>query len=170
MPDPPKWGWNDDHPMVMVTWQDAVDYGRWAFGDDQKIFLPTEAEYERAMQGPDESLFPWGNVWDPQGAINSIRPNRFTSTQPVGIRAQNAFALFDIAGNVWEWCVDWYDPKYYKTAPASDPTGPDKETSSRVIRGGGWDVTNQKFFRSDFRGKAIPTDRFHNTGFRCAAG
>jgi formylglycine-generating enzyme len=169
MPRAPKWGWIDDHPMVMVTWQDAVDYGHWAFGDDRRTWLPTEAQYERAMQGPDADTFPWGGKFVADAVVASVRPIRSKGTAQAGSRPPNGFGLLDIGGNVWEWCADWYDSGYYRDAPRVAPAGPD-EGRLRAVRGGAWDTSNAKMFRTDFRGKADPESRSANTGFRCAAG
>lgn len=166
MPPEPKWGWVDDHPIVSVSWQDARDYSRWAFGDDRRVYLPRELQYERAMQGPMELEYPWGSDFYTDECINSIKPNHPTGTAPVGTRAANGWGLYDIAGNVWEWCADWYDAEFYRKPDGAEPA----PGRMRVIRGGAWDTRNSKMFRTDYRGKSDPAARTPNTGFRCAAG
>ncbi len=169
MPPPPAWGWVDDHPMVLISWQDAVDYGRWAFSDNQRLFLPTEAQYERAMQGPDGLEYAWGRLFNAESSVNSVRPNHLSGTQSIGLYAENGFGLLDIAGNVWEWCLDRYDADYYRGSPAGNPVGA-VSGRQRVRRGGAWNSGNMRMFRTDFRSKADPEIPSPDTGFRCAAG
>jgi len=87
--------------------------------------------------------------------------------QPVGQLRPNAFGLFDMHGNVWEWCVDWYAPDYYTKSPVEDPTGPDSG-SSRVLRGGSWLNDDADLFRCAFGLDRPPADRYHDRGFRVA--
>jgi len=169
MPPPPKWGWHDDHPMVMVPWQDAQAYGQWAFGNSGASFLPTESQYERAMQGPVPHPFPWGDEFKPDETVGSVGSKRLSSTQSVGLHAANGYGLFDIGGDVWEWCSDWYDQNYYKKDAITNPIGP-ATGKMRVIRGGAWDSRDAKMFRVDFRGKSDPSAQAPNIGFRCATG
>jgi len=166
MPEPPKWGWQGDQPMVFVSWQDAVDYGRWAFGNAKQTYLPSEAQYERAMQGPEAKLFPWGDDFNGGECVNSVKPNKPVGTTAVGTRSPNGYGLFDMAGNVWEWCEDWYDAAIYKRPAGSAPA----IGRQRSIRGGAWDVKDPKVFRTDYRGKADPENATSNIGFRCASG
>jgi len=132
MPPAPKSGWKDDHPMVMVTWTDASAYAKWA-----GMSLPTEAQWEKAARGTEGRIYPWGNTWDAEKCNNYESGAK--QTKPVGSYTSGAspYGCMDMAGNVWEWCSDWYDRDYYKSGPSRNPTGP-KDGSCRVLRGGGW--------------------------------
>ena len=166
MPPPPKWGWIDDHPMVLISWRDAADYGTWAFGSNSRTFLPTEVQYERAMQGPAGTEYPWGENFFTDECINSIRPNHPIGTVSVGSKSPNGWGLYDMAGNVWEWCADWYDADAFRRLEGREA----QAGKQRSVRGGAWDTRNSKMFRTDFRSKADPANQTPNTGFRCAAG
>lgn len=148
-----------NHPVANVSWEDAMAYAKWT-----KKRLPTEAEWERACRGLAEgSTYPWG---DSKPAKDLARYNAVDGPAPVGQCKANYFGLADIAGNVWEWCSDWYEKDYYETAPASNPHGP--ETGRyRVIRGGSWaDV--EKYLTCAYRSWARSAERSPNIGFRCA--
>jgi formylglycine-generating enzyme required for sulfatase activity len=132
--------------MVNVTWNDAAAYCKWVGGR-----LPTEAEWEYAARGGlSEKPFPWGNdaptlkPGSPNGArftpfgqpLWALRRTEWTpGTVPVACFGANGFGLYDMAGNVWEWCSDWFAP--YQARPLTDPKGPPSGTL-RVARGGGW--------------------------------
>ena len=130
-------------PIVGVTWYEAVAYCRWltaTLNDGCLYRLPTEAEWERAARGPDGWRYPWGNDWG-EGQANSKELN-LERTTAVGIFPQgiSAEGVLDLAGNVWEWCSDWFDEKAYsrrgsKVTP--NPAGA-KSGDYRVLRGGSW--------------------------------
>ncbi|MBM3496659.1 MAG: hypothetical protein FJX72_20420, partial [Armatimonadetes bacterium] len=134
MPDAPSWGWKNDHPIVNVSWHDAKAYAAWA-----GVQLPTEAQWEKAARGTDGREYPWGSTFDSSKAVCSVRPRDENSTAPVGSIPAGAspYGCLDMAGNVWEWCADWYDGGYYRKAPNRNPTGPASGTL-RVLRGGSW--------------------------------
>jgi formylglycine-generating enzyme required for sulfatase activity len=164
MPDAPKWGWKDDHPMVYVTWKEAVKYCDWAGAQ-----LPTEAQWEKAARGEDGRRYPWGDTWDAEVArASKIKPGSAGSTAPAGSFPKGAspYGVLDMAGNVFQWCSDWYDPEYYQRSPQKNPTGPETGME-RVIRGGGWNIHIPNYLRTTMRFRYEPDIAGHNGGFRC---
>ncbi len=207
MPDPPPWVLEPQQPMVNVTWADADAYARWA-----GVSLPTEAQWERAARGGDDRIYPWGAEWPPPARSGNLvditlkakhpgypvidgYSDGYAYTAPVGSFAPNPFGLFDLAGNVWEWCADWYRADYYGQAPSADPPGPGEAQATevyvwqrraatsgntpsmslvavkvkpRVIRGGGWNHGQQQELRVFHRGFHDPSGtNMHYIGFRC---
>ena len=112
-------------------------------------------------------LFPWGDDIGKQGWHVWFSDNSDSKTHPVGQKNPNAWGLYEMLGNVWEWCADWYDGKYYASSPAADPPGASK-ASCRVVRGGGWN-DNSGGCRPADRFGYTPEDRSSNLGFRVAA-
>jgi len=163
MPEPPIWGWQDTHPIVNVSYEDATAYAAWV-----GMELPTEAEWEKAARGAEGLIYPWGNDWDASKCCNSSGKNKPKGTVPVGSypEGNNKYGVFDLAGNVWEWCADWYAANYYKNAPTLNPIGPERGTF-HVLRGGSWCDSGSRFFRSGCRFMAIPDRGNDCFGFRC---
>jgi iron(II)-dependent oxidoreductase len=149
----------DDVPVVDVSWEDAAAYAHWT-----SKRLPTEAEWERACRGLAEGYkYPWGDE-EP-----SHRHARFDSVEgPSAVCAfrWNYFGLCDMAGNVWEWCSDWYEKDYYGHAPERNPLGPETGLY-RLLRGGSW-ADEAKYLTCANRSWARPAERSPNIGFRCA--
>ena len=161
LPPNPRWdpsysAGKPDHPVVNVTWADATKYAEW-IGKR----LPTEAEWEKAARGGlDGCDYPWGNEIDP-----SLANYDAAGTCPVGTFRSNAFGIYEIVGNVWEWCADWYAPDAYGSSPRESPRGPATGVD-KVLRGGSIDGTSYAL-RISYRHWMHPARRSSDIGFRC---
>ena len=163
----------DNHPVLQVSWNDANEFCRWLSTKDGVTYrLPTEAEWEFACRAGTTTPFHFGSILNgKQANCDGNYPYDTTSkgpylkrTTPVGSFAANSFGLYDMHGNAFEWCADWFDEDYYKNSPVDDPRGP-STGSYRVFRGGGW-FSYARFCRSAFRLGYAPGDRFYGLGFR----
>ena len=173
----------DDHPVVNVTWNDAQAMSRWlSEKEGVKYRLPTEAEWEYAARagtrthfysGNDvQSLLKVANLFDQDAGKYWLKWQRYTLdghdgfafTAAVGSFAPNAFGVYDMHGNVWEWCADWYAEDYYARSPVNDPAGP-ASGNVRVRRGGSWH-TWPFYMRSSYRNWNSPSTRYTLVGFR----
>jgi formylglycine-generating enzyme required for sulfatase activity len=165
-----------DHPVVHVSWTDAM-----AFCDWSGTRLPTEAEWECAARGGRAAApFPWGHDREPGGLhrmnvfqgrfpAENTGADGFVGTCPVGSFPPNGFGLYEMTGNVWEWCSDRFDSAYYARSPRSSPPGPD-EGDRRVMRGGSY-LCHESYcrrYRVDARSSSTPDSTTGNIGFRVA--
>jgi formylglycine-generating enzyme required for sulfatase activity len=156
-----------DHPVVNVTWNDAVAFCEWLSRKEGKTYrLPTEAEWEYACRAGSTTKWCFGDTESQLGDYAWFRSNSENVTHPVGGKRPNAWGLQDMHGNVWEWCADWYENDYYGSSPPDDPNGPSSGTY-RVLRRGSWG-DNARYARSSGRDRSHPDDRDLNLGFRAA--
>jgi formylglycine-generating enzyme required for sulfatase activity len=164
-------------PVERVSWEEATEFCRKLSQREGKPYrLPTEAEWEYACRAGTTTAFHFGNVLNGENAnMNGMDPNGTTTKgaylarpAPVGSYGENAFGLYDMHGNVWEWCSDRYASDYYFTSAASGPapTGP-SEGSYRVLRGGSWIIVAASCRSADRDGN-VPSLRENNLGFRLA--
>ena len=167
----------DDHPVVCVSWNDAQAFCQWLSIKEGKAYrLPTEAEWEYACRAGTTTPFYFGDKLNGDNAnCNGDFPYGTTTkgaylkcTTPVGSYKPNAFGLYDMHGNVWQWCSDWWGKDFYSASKVDDPQGPDAGTF-RVLRGGGWYFVPATFCRSASRFPYGPTCRGSETGFRVVA-
>jgi formylglycine-generating enzyme len=162
----PGFDQTDDHPVVQVSYSDAVAFCGW-MGKmcGLAIRLPTEAEWEYACRAGSKTRFSFGDSAADLGGYAWHEANSGSKTHPVGTKKPNAFGLYDMHGNVWEWCSNWYGS--YANAVNEGPTAP-APGALRVLRGGSW-FNGPLFCRSAYRYALAPGSRLLNGGFRVAA-
>jgi formylglycine-generating enzyme required for sulfatase activity len=164
----PGFAQTDAHPVVNVTWNDAVACCEWLSKKESVVYrLPTEAEWEYACRAGTTSVYPEGNDPTSLAKFGNVKGSGdgYENTAPAGSFLPNAWGLYDMHGNVWEWCSDGYDENYYKVSPRDDPPGA-AGASARVSRGGSWSTFPR--CRAASRRAKSPSDQDTFLGFRVA--
>jgi formylglycine-generating enzyme required for sulfatase activity len=164
-----------DHPAVHVSWNDALAYAEWAGKR-----LPTEAEYEYAARGGlEQETYPWGeelepegehrcNIWQGDFPRTNTEADGFVGTAPVRSFKPNEYGLFNMSGNVWEWCWDWFSPDFHIKGPRENPAGP-SSGMAKVMKGGSY-LCHDSYcnrYRVSARTGNTPDSGTGNMGFRC---
>lgn len=163
MREPEYWGdrrYNQpNQPVVGVSWKDAQKYAAWA-----GLSLPSEAQWEYACRAGATTRYYTGDTENDLDRAGWYDQNSGGTLHPVGAKEPNAFGLYDMHGNVFEWCGDWYESDYYAQSPKENPAGPESG-SYRVLRGGSWG-RGARDCRSAYRYYWLPADRGTYAGFR----
>jgi len=167
-----------DHPVIHVSHNDALAFCRWS-----AVRLPSEAEWEYAARGGlVQKRYAWGdelcpggehrcNIWQGTFPTHNTLADGFLGTAPVDAYRPNGYGLHNVAGNVWEWCADWFSPTWHRSAPRRDPAGP-PAGEARVMRGGSY-LCHRSYcnrYRVAARSSNTPDSSTGNLGFRCASG
>jgi len=163
---------SDDLPVENISWTDATDFCDKLSALEKGQLggavyrLPTEAEWEYACRGGSTTRYSFGDDAARLGEFAWYDGNSGRKTHLVGRKRPNTWNLYDMQGNVWEWCQDWYDKDYYGHSLGADPRGP-AQAASRVRRGGSWDC-GPRLARSAYRRRGAPGSRHNDLGFRAA--
>jgi formylglycine-generating enzyme required for sulfatase activity len=158
----------DNCPVEQVSWNDIQEFIRELSQQTGKTYrLPTEAEWEYAAQSGGKSEKYAGTSSEAElGDYAWYDKNSGSKTHPVGQKKPNGLGIYDMTGNVWEWCSDWYDESYYKNSPKDNPQGP-SNGSARVLRGGSW-YGYAWTTQASYRNSVLPYGRYGYLGFRLA--
>jgi sulfatase modifying factor 1 len=166
-----------DHPVVHISWHDADAYCKWA-----KVRLPTEAEWEYAARGGlERKNYPWGdflkpdgvhrcNIWQGKFPVKNHASDGYVGTAPVHAYEPNGYGLYNVSGNVWEWCADWFSPGYHKLTSTLNPQF-NQPTDRRSMRGGSY-LCHRSYcnrYRVAARSSNTPDSSSGNCGFRVAS-
>jgi formylglycine-generating enzyme required for sulfatase activity len=172
--NPSKFQGVPNRPVEQLDWSNAMEFCRKLSelppekSAGAVYRLPTDAEWEYACRAGTTTRYSFGDDAAMLDRYAWFSNNSGGSTQAVGQLRANAFGLFDMHGNVWEWCADWYDPGYYANSPADDPSGP-TSGANRLGRGGSWREYAERC-RAAYRLNFMPDNRFHSLGFRVSRG
>lgn len=165
----------EDHPVVHISWNDADAYAQWSGKR-----LPTEAEWEYAARGGlEQKIYPWGdeltpagvhhcNIWQGTFPKENTEADGYKATAPVDAFEPNGYGLYNMSGNVWEWCSDWFTRSLHNKGGRSNPAGPEKG-DARVMRGGSY-LCHKSYcnrYRVAARSSNTPDSSTGNIGFRC---
>ena len=164
-PDDKGWG-RGNRPVIRISWNDANAFCEWmSKRTGQAIRLPTEAEWEFAAKGGIQSK---GYKYSGSNHVDEVAwiySNSGMRTQPVGLKKPNELKLYDMSGNMWEWCSDWYDETHYSNSPERNPEGPSTGVT-KTLRGGSWG-NGPNHMRCDNRDGSRPGYKDNSLGFRC---
>lgn len=185
MPKTPDWGWKDNYPINNITWEEAVSYCNWLSKKEklQPVYskrgpnivcnfkangyrLPTEAEWEFAAKGGNKDKETRYSGSDNADDIAWHKLNSKNSPHTVGTKLPNELGIYDMSGNVWEWCWDWYNKDYYKIEDGNNPKGPEMG-ERKAVRGGSWD-SKINYLRPANRISTLPNRTHEFYGFRIA--
>jgi formylglycine-generating enzyme required for sulfatase activity len=183
MPDPPVWAWKDSHPLVNVSWNDIMGpdgkggYATWASRlSGVRLSLASEAQWEYVAKGGKDTKYPWGNEYDDSKVWCSVKKSRSgtASLDRLNNVYVNKFGVSDLCGNVWEWCLDGYEPyvkSFDRLGYVSVPRDPVGAGDDKCLRGGSWDDLFPDLFRCADRSLYIPEYRslYSSIGFRLVA-